>query len=217
MSAGAGRRSPSVRTKERRRLLAALDAVADGAARVVEVSGEPGSGKSRLLGELTRQAARRGLPVVTGRCAPADRDLRFGVFHRLLSIRPAATTHDGDGSLPGALLAALLAGPEPDADPGDAGAGPAAALFDTALCCWTGSPGTAWSSSSTTCTGRTRRRSGSSSISSAGPWTPPCCSSWRTGRGRAPPSCSTPSPTARIWAPSNALPCRRCTWTRRPA
>ncbi len=133
VAAGAGRRSPSVRTKERRRLLAALDAVADGAARVVEVSGEPGSGKTRLLGELTRQAARRGLPVVTGRCAPADRDLRFGVFHRLLSIRPAATTHDGDGSLPGALLAALLAGPEPGADPGGAGADPGgAALFDTA-------------------------------------------------------------------------------------
>ncbi|MCK9896244.1 LuxR family transcriptional regulator [Frankia sp. AgB32] len=121
-----------MRTKERRRLLAALDAVADGAARVAEVSGEPGSGKTRLLGELTRQAARRGLPVVTGRCAPADRDLRFGVFHRLLSIRPAATaTHDGDGSLPGALLTALLAGADPD--PGAVAAGlDGAAVFDTA-------------------------------------------------------------------------------------
>jgi len=114
----AGRRAASVRPKERRRLLAALDAVVTGQGGVVEVCGDPGSGRTRLLGELTRQATRRGVPVVTGRCTASDRMVPFGVFQRLLSIRPSGGPADGDSPLPGALLAGLLA----DGSDGSAGA-----------------------------------------------------------------------------------------------
>lgn len=106
----ASRRPPTVRPKERRRLLAALDALAEGRGRVVEIRGEPGTGKTLLLGELIRQASRRGLPVATGRCADAGRMTGFGVFNKLLtSARLAASARDDEGRPPGAMLAALLA------------------------------------------------------------------------------------------------------------
>ncbi|EIV94793.1 LuxR family transcriptional regulator [Frankia sp. QA3] len=108
---GAGRRPRAVRPKERRRLLAALEALATGQGRIVEVRGEPGIGKTRLLGELTRQAARRGLPVIRGRCAETDHAVRFGVFSRLLSISPPASA-EADRSSPGPLLAAMLSTPD---------------------------------------------------------------------------------------------------------
>ncbi|KJE19776.1 transcriptional regulator, luxR family [Frankia torreyi] len=131
---GAGRRPRAVRPKERRRLLAALEALAAGQGRIVEIRGDPGIGKTRLLGELTRQAARRGLPVVSGRCAETDQAVRFGVFSRLLSIQPPPSA-EADRSSPGPLLAAMLS--TPDAEPSTPGTGSSrpdaeGALFDAA-------------------------------------------------------------------------------------
>jgi DNA-binding CsgD family transcriptional regulator/tetratricopeptide (TPR) repeat protein len=46
----------------------------------VEVAGEPGIGKTRLLAELARRADDRGLLVLAGRAAEQERDLPFWVF-----------------------------------------------------------------------------------------------------------------------------------------
>ena len=66
-------------TQERRRFVgrrqelaaveAGLDSVRGGRARWLVVSGEPGIGKTRLLGELAARAAERRHPVFVGRGA----------------------------------------------------------------------------------------------------------------------------------------------------
>jgi DNA-binding SARP family transcriptional activator len=56
------------RDEELRRILAAYEAAATGAARVVTVLGEAGIGKTRLLQELAASARRRGALVLWGRC-----------------------------------------------------------------------------------------------------------------------------------------------------
>ena len=47
------------RTAELERVSAALDAVREGATRMLVITGEPGIGKSRLLAELGIEAGRR--------------------------------------------------------------------------------------------------------------------------------------------------------------
>jgi len=68
----------------RRRELAALDAALDRLraprASWVVVSGEPGIGKTRLLGELADRAAARRHPVFVGRGAELERELPFAVW-----------------------------------------------------------------------------------------------------------------------------------------
>ena len=49
------------RTAELERVSAALDAVREGATRMLVITGEPGIGKSRLLAELGIEAGRRGM------------------------------------------------------------------------------------------------------------------------------------------------------------
>jgi DNA-binding CsgD family transcriptional regulator len=57
------------RASELARLLALLDSVAAGEARVALVSGDAGVGKTRLVTELTTRARERGFTVLAGRCA----------------------------------------------------------------------------------------------------------------------------------------------------
>jgi ATP/maltotriose-dependent transcriptional regulator MalT len=68
----------------RRRELAALDAALDGMRRPraswLAVSGEPGIGKTRLLGELAERAQGRRYPVFVGRGAELERELPFAVW-----------------------------------------------------------------------------------------------------------------------------------------
>jgi DNA-binding CsgD family transcriptional regulator len=59
---------------------AALDAVQGGAFTAVAVEGEPGIGKTRVLGELRARAAARGYLVVAGSAAEFERDMPFGVL-----------------------------------------------------------------------------------------------------------------------------------------
>ena len=68
------------RTRELADLDRALDRLAAGQPGVVQVIGEPGIGKSRLLAELARLAERRGHLVLVGRAAEFEQDLPFGLI-----------------------------------------------------------------------------------------------------------------------------------------
>jgi hypothetical protein len=77
MQTGAGQQTatPAVaarpfvgRLHEVAELASALEEAASGRGSLVLVSGEPGIGKTRLMGELARVGAQRGVRVATGRC-----------------------------------------------------------------------------------------------------------------------------------------------------
>jgi DNA-binding CsgD family transcriptional regulator len=52
-----------------------LKAIGRGPVQIVEIVGDPGTGKTFLLAELTAEAARRGLTVVSSRCTEHRRDV----------------------------------------------------------------------------------------------------------------------------------------------
>jgi DNA-binding NarL/FixJ family response regulator len=68
------------RVRERELLEHVLDRPRSGVTRVVEVVGEPGIGKSRLLGEMRAAANRRGWVVLTGHATELERHNPFGIF-----------------------------------------------------------------------------------------------------------------------------------------
>jgi DNA-binding NarL/FixJ family response regulator len=70
---------------------AALDRRADGPV-VVAIQGEPGIGKTRLLGELAADAGRRGCLVLDGRAAEFEREVPFG------TVKNALADHAGGSS-----------------------------------------------------------------------------------------------------------------------
>src|SRR5918996_5623693 len=65
------------RERELRALAHALDRLAGGQAAFAEVTGEPGIGKTRLLGELAADAERRGHLVLRGRATEFERDAPY--------------------------------------------------------------------------------------------------------------------------------------------
>jgi DNA-binding NarL/FixJ family response regulator/tetratricopeptide (TPR) repeat protein len=58
----------------------ALDATGDGGALALQVSGDPGIGKTALLTELGRRAEDRGRLVLVGRASELESDLPYGIF-----------------------------------------------------------------------------------------------------------------------------------------
>ena len=60
------------REQEMARIATLLDSVVQGAGHVLLPGGEPASGKTRLLQELTLEARSRGFLVLTGSCMPAE-------------------------------------------------------------------------------------------------------------------------------------------------
>jgi predicted ATPase len=56
-----------------------LDETCEGSSRFVVVTGEPGIGKTSLLGELLRRAEERGCLVLGGRASEMERELPFGL------------------------------------------------------------------------------------------------------------------------------------------
>jgi len=68
------------RTAELDALEHALDGLDRGRSGALELVGEPGIGKTRLLGELAARAELRGLLVLSGSAAELERDLPFSVF-----------------------------------------------------------------------------------------------------------------------------------------
>jgi DNA-binding CsgD family transcriptional regulator len=82
----------------------ALERLTAGAPWGLEVIGEPGIGKSRLLTELGRRAEQRGWLVLEGRAAEYERDVPFGLLldalnDYLRSLDPALLRALGDEAL----------------------------------------------------------------------------------------------------------------------
>lgn len=65
----------------------ALDQLLSGSGVIIEVTGDPGIGKTRLLSELAGQAERLGFEVLRGNATEFERDLPFGVFVQALADR----------------------------------------------------------------------------------------------------------------------------------
>ena len=113
------------RTAPQAAALSFLDAAVDSAsARFVLVAGEPGIGKSRLVGDLAATARDRGTTVLVGRCQEGDYAPALwpwlGVVRRLV---------EAEGGAPDPLLAPLL-DHVTDAQLTDTGAGTGLRMFD---------------------------------------------------------------------------------------
>src|SRR5262249_25456767 len=87
------------RARELAELDGALAGLAGGAPWFVQIVGEPGIGKSRLLAELRERGERRGYLVLDGRAAEFERDIPFGLIVDALN--------DYVGALEPAVLRAL--------------------------------------------------------------------------------------------------------------
>jgi len=68
------------RAAERRGLRTAVEACAQGRSTVLEITGDPGIGKTRLLAELGDLAAAAGLAVLSGRASEFEQERSFGAF-----------------------------------------------------------------------------------------------------------------------------------------
>ena len=103
-----------------------LERLSGGEAVFVEVAGEPGIGKTRLLGELAAEAARRGHLVLDGRATEFERDAPYGLWvdavdpnlQGLDPVRLRRLAGDGLAALAVAVpaFADLLAVPTPPAE-----------------------------------------------------------------------------------------------------
>lgn len=146
------------------RLDAALQHMGAGGPALVDITGEAGIGKSRLLAEFSTLARRRGAAVLRGRATEYERHSPFQPFadafadldQRVLRVFPSLRE----------LPPVLRGGPSPRASRGtgtvSASTGP-----PRTRCAASGARGSSWSS--TTCTGRTRRPWNSSTTSCGTP------------------------------------------------
>ena len=89
------------RKNETAELERTLERVTEGVPQAVQLTGEPGIGKSRLLAELSNLGEKRGYLVLDGRAAEFERDIPFGLIVDALndylgSLEPAVLR----GSMP---------------------------------------------------------------------------------------------------------------------
>ncbi|MFE2108844.1 AAA family ATPase [Kitasatospora sp. NPDC059463] len=77
-------RTDTVRRAELDQLRDVLDEVTSGRQTVVELAGDPGSGKSRLLTALAEDASARGFTVLRALADPAEQDLAGALFVQIL-------------------------------------------------------------------------------------------------------------------------------------
>ena len=83
------------RDGETARMRAAVDACADGRSTVVEVTGDPGLGKTRLLNETAAAARAGGLTVLSGRASEYEQERPFAVV--VAALRSRAEPPGGSG------------------------------------------------------------------------------------------------------------------------
>ena len=111
------------RADELRELRHLLAAMGTGTAPVALLAGDPGIGKTRLLGEFARWAERAGHPVLWGRAAEFEQDVPFAILRNALADRLAEVGPVGLAAIPAedrALLHGIVPMP-PGADTDPAG------------------------------------------------------------------------------------------------
>jgi DNA-binding CsgD family transcriptional regulator len=101
------------RDAEQRVIEQVLEAAGGGAAGIVQIIGEPGIGKTRLLGQLHECADRVGLAVLSSRGTEFDRDVPYGVLTDLVEDLVSGPYRDALDGMAAADRNALLA-PEID-------------------------------------------------------------------------------------------------------
>ena len=85
----------------------ALVRLAGGSSQVIELTGDPGIGKTRLLAELGRLAAGRGVPVLDGRAQHGGQRIPFYALVDALDDRVAGLGHDVDLDVLGSVFPSL--------------------------------------------------------------------------------------------------------------
>ncbi|MBP2706794.1 AAA family ATPase [Microbispora sp. RL4-1S] len=113
------------RESHRREIEAGLAGVSRGRPAFIEVSGDPGMGKTALLAEIVRIAQATGITAFAGRPQPVDGDLAFGAIVDALDGQLSVAASEQPGRLPAAQrdalavvfpsLTAAAAGPPPEA------------------------------------------------------------------------------------------------------
>jgi predicted ATPase len=106
------------RARELGELDRALELLAAGEPWFVQIIGEPGIGKSRLLGVLRQRGEARGYLVLNGRAAEFERDIPFGLIvdalnDYLAAMEPAMLRVLDEGML-GELASVFPSLPRPD-------------------------------------------------------------------------------------------------------
>jgi predicted ATPase len=91
----------------------ALTRLVGGSSQVIEVTGDPGIGKTRLLAELGRRAADRGIPVLDGRAQHGGQRIPFYALVDALDDRVAGLGHGADLDVLGSVFPSL-SGPGPE-------------------------------------------------------------------------------------------------------
>jgi DNA-binding CsgD family transcriptional regulator len=90
LNTGYGAPAPDARRAERQRMLALMDDVQLGRAWVVELVGDPGSGKTRMLNDLATAAASRGMRVLRAQCGESNPDMLLDVLEQAADRRNAS-------------------------------------------------------------------------------------------------------------------------------
>lgn len=100
-----------VRRTEVQALFHAISSLTPCQTQVIELIGDSGMGKTRLLGALAREASRRGLPVVKIRCGETERDVPFRVIGDLLDEAPVAEPLEWPSAETRSLIGNVMSGP----------------------------------------------------------------------------------------------------------
>ncbi|MEV0749480.1 AAA family ATPase [Streptomyces sp. NPDC050273] len=106
----------TVRTTELARLTELVRAARDGRPALVELTGDPGTGKTRLLTALAREARGHGLAVLHGRCSEAEAQVPFHPVVQALTARQGAGAEAGTRATATAALVEALTDVPPGAE-----------------------------------------------------------------------------------------------------
>lgn len=106
----------TVRAAELRRLTELLRAARDGRPAIVELTGDPGTGKTRLLTALAQEARGLGLAVLHGRCSEAEAQVPFHPLVQALTIWQSGAGQAGAGAAATAALVEALTDVPPGAE-----------------------------------------------------------------------------------------------------
>jgi DNA-binding CsgD family transcriptional regulator len=106
----------TVRAAELARLTELVRAAREGRPAIVELTGDPGVGKTRLLTALTHEARGHGLAVLHGRCSEAEAQVPFHPLVQALAIWQGAAEEAGAGAAATAALVEALTDVPPRAE-----------------------------------------------------------------------------------------------------